>query len=74
MELVNGFFIIECEKKELKKDILQNGPLMTEYVGFFVNEWEPNLSFCTELGKTPMWIRLNNLPTEYWNEEVLSLI
>lgn len=58
-----------------KEDILKNGPYLLEGKGIITKEWRPNFDPNKETTLSFLiWINLQNLPTEYWEEKVLAQI
>ncbi|XP_059070194.1 uncharacterized protein LOC131859923 [Cryptomeria japonica] len=73
--LPNAFYLAICETRVDKTWILLNGPYMMGGMGFFLNEWEPNLNPLQEkIGEVPMWTRLYNIPFEFWDMYTLQAI
>ncbi|GLJ35745.1 hypothetical protein SUGI_0717890 [Cryptomeria japonica] len=71
--LPNGFYLVNCPTAKDKEWIFNSGPYMMGGKGFYLKDWTPNFNPKEEaIMKTPMWIRLYNLPHEYYNIETLQ--
>ncbi|XP_059066375.1 uncharacterized protein LOC131857693 [Cryptomeria japonica] len=73
--LTNGFFLIIAGSEVEKTRIMYNGSFMMKGVGFYIKDWIPNFDpRQASIEEIPVWIRLYNLPHEYWKEEVFKII
>lgn len=73
--LANNFFLLDCIDQNIKKKILFGEPLFYEGFYFYKFDQEPNFNPINHKPKKlPQWIKLENLPSEYWSEEILERI
>ncbi|XP_059071429.1 uncharacterized protein LOC131866352 [Cryptomeria japonica] len=73
--LTNGFFLIIVGSEGEKNKLMNNGPFMMMGIGFYIKDWTPNFDpRQATIEEIPVWIRLYNLPHEYWKEEVFKVI
>ncbi|GLJ17002.1 hypothetical protein SUGI_0294130 [Cryptomeria japonica] len=70
-----GFFIVVFAIEEEHQKILEGGLWTITTKPLYINKWYRNFnSLKNEPYDKPIWIRLNNLPMEYWTEESLEKI
>ncbi|GLJ30032.1 hypothetical protein SUGI_0593810 [Cryptomeria japonica] len=70
-----GFFIVIFATEEERQKVLEGGLWKMEDKPLYLQRWHKNFDpWKTDPYNKPMWIRLNNLPLEYWIEEVLTKI
>ncbi|KAK3189539.1 hypothetical protein Dsin_029100 [Dipteronia sinensis] len=70
-----GFFFFKFSDDEACSNVLESGPWL--FVGRMVilKKWHPRLILTKETySKISVWVKLFNIPHEYWNEEGLSHI
>ena len=75
VDLSDGFFLARLSLKEDFEYVLKKGPWFIGDHFLSLRPWEPN--FRPELANVSsiaVWIRLNNLPIEYYNAEALQHI
>ncbi|XP_059076516.1 uncharacterized protein LOC131875840 [Cryptomeria japonica] len=73
--LTNGFFLIIASSAEEKTALMDSGLFLMSGVGFYIRDWTPNfIPRQATIEEIPMWIRLYNLPHEYWKEKVFKSI
>ncbi|GLJ20083.1 hypothetical protein SUGI_0364500 [Cryptomeria japonica] len=73
--LTNGFFLIIAGSVEEKTALMESGSFLMSGVGFYIRDWTPNFDpRQANLEEIPMWIRLYNLPHEYWKEEIFKSV
>lgn len=73
IDLGYGYYIVKLDNKEKLALILAGGPwkIMDHYL--MVQRWKPNFrSSIAPVGKTAIWIRLPEMPIEYFNADLLS--
>ena len=71
----NGVFYFYFSNDSALNAVLEGGPLLIADRHIFLRKWEPGqgLKFYKGTGdKILVWIRLHNVPLEYWLEEGLS--
>ncbi|XP_059074952.1 uncharacterized protein LOC131049015 [Cryptomeria japonica] len=60
---------------EEKTALMESGSFLMSGVGFYIRDWTPNFDpRQANLEEIPMWIRLYNLPHEYWKEEIFKSV
>ncbi|XP_049414593.1 uncharacterized protein LOC125877301 [Solanum stenotomum] len=72
---VDGYFVVRFANEEERDMALCSGPhhLLRRHV--IMKPWVPEFNFKEEILTTiPLWIKLPNLPLNYWNSVVLSKI
>ncbi|GLJ32355.1 hypothetical protein SUGI_0651150 [Cryptomeria japonica] len=70
-----GFFIVVFATEEERQKILDGGLWTMKNKPLYIQKWYQNFNpLKTEPYENPIWIRLNNLPMEYWSEEALEKI
>ncbi|GLJ42904.1 hypothetical protein SUGI_0889390 [Cryptomeria japonica] len=70
-----GFFIMVFASEEERKKVLDGGLWTMRSKPLYIQKWCRNFNPSkTEPYEKPIWIRLNNLPLEYWSEEALEKI
>ena len=70
--LGHGFFLIRLSLKEDYENILRKGPWFIGGHFLSIRSWEPNFHPATaNVSSVAVWIRLNELPIEYYNAKAL---
>ncbi|GLJ23011.1 hypothetical protein SUGI_0434200 [Cryptomeria japonica] len=70
-----GFFIVVFASEEERQKVLEGGLWTMNSKPLYIQKWFRNFNpLKTEPYEKPIWIRLNNLPMEYWSEEALEKI
>ncbi|GLJ27389.1 hypothetical protein SUGI_0537530 [Cryptomeria japonica] len=70
-----GFFIVIFATEEERLKVLEGGVWYMDSALLYIQRWHRNFNpLITEPYEKPVWIRLNNLPMEYWTEEALHKI
>lgn len=55
--------------------VIASGPHMMNNKPIIIKAWAANFNFNSEILKTiPLWVKLLNLPLNYWEMETLSRI
>ncbi|GLJ52485.1 hypothetical protein SUGI_1116660 [Cryptomeria japonica] len=73
--LTNGFFLIIAGLAKEKIALMDSRLYLMLGVGFFIRDWTPNFDpRQATIEEIPIWLRLYNLPHEYWKEEVFKSI
>lgn len=75
VDLGNEFFLVRLSGKEDYNAILEKGPQFIGERFLSIRLWEPNLRpFTASVTLIAIWVRLNELPIEYYEAEVLKEI
>ena len=75
MDLSHGFFLTRLSLKEDFENVLRKGPWFIGDHFLFLRPWEPNFKLAlADVSSIAIWIRLNELPIEYYNVEALQHI
>ncbi|GLJ13638.1 hypothetical protein SUGI_0216940 [Cryptomeria japonica] len=70
-----GFFIVVFASEEERRKVLEGGLWTMNGKPLYIQKWFRNFNpLKIEPYERPIWIRLNNLPMEYWSEEALEKI
>ncbi|GLJ44536.1 hypothetical protein SUGI_0935150 [Cryptomeria japonica] len=70
-----GFFIVVFASEEERQKILEGGLWTMNNKPLYIQKWYRNFNpLKMEPYEKPIWIRLNNLPMEYWSKEGLEKI
>ena len=73
--LGQGFFLVKLSLKEDYENILSKGPWFIGEHFLSIRPWEPNFRPASaSVSSIAVWIRLNELPIEYYNGEALLQI
>ena len=73
--LGHGFFLTRLSLKEDYENILRKGPWFIGGHFLSIRPWEPNFHPATaNVSSVAVWIRLNELPIEYYNARALHQI
>ncbi|GAV72801.1 Exo_endo_phos domain-containing protein/DUF4283 domain-containing protein, partial [Cephalotus follicularis] len=69
----NGIFIFKFESEAARDWILNNGPWDVWGVHLALRLWERDMPpICSGFDKIPVWVKLMNIPMEYWTVQGLS--
>ena len=75
VHLGRGFFLVWLSLKEDVENVLKKGSWFIGGHFLSIRPWEPNFkASSTNVSSAALWIRLNELPIEYYNVEALHLI
>ncbi|XP_030923379.1 uncharacterized protein LOC115950298 [Quercus lobata] len=75
VHLGRGFFLVRLLLKEDVDNVLKKGPWFVGGHFLSIRPWEPNFrASSTNVSSVALWIRLNELPIEYYNVKALHLI
>ncbi|GLJ09664.1 hypothetical protein SUGI_0113690 [Cryptomeria japonica] len=75
MSLPNDYFLVEFQDGNERLKALNNGPYILDGSGVHLLDWQPNFNTRTHvLPECSVWVRLYNIPSEYWNIEALKEI
>ncbi|GLJ47563.1 hypothetical protein SUGI_1004450 [Cryptomeria japonica] len=70
-----GFFVVLFEDGKDKDHILNQENWFTNDHAIYLQPWSPNFDLLLlVVHSAPVWIRLYNLPIEYWSENILEKI
>ncbi|XP_048493463.1 uncharacterized protein LOC125494010 [Beta vulgaris subsp. vulgaris] len=70
-----GYFIIKFASIDDRNEILYARPHMINSRPMIIKAWSPDFDFQAEVSRVvPLWIRLYNLPLNFWEPESLSRI
>ncbi|XP_058763382.1 uncharacterized protein LOC131636806 [Vicia villosa] len=71
----DGYFLLKFKTHKEKEEILMNGPYMIKNMPMILRDWKPNFSMKTDMLRTiPLWVKLPQLPLEYWGVNSLTKI
>ena len=75
MDLGHGFFLTRLSLGEDYENVLRKGPWFIRDHFLSIRPWEPDFKpALASVSSITVWIRLNELPIEYYNGEALQLI
>ncbi|KAK0608558.1 hypothetical protein LWI29_032416 [Acer saccharum] len=70
-----GFYFFKFSNDEACSNVLEAGPWLFAGRMVILKKWHPKLILSKDsYSKIPVWVKLFNIPHEYWNEEGLSHI
>ncbi|KAK3189362.1 hypothetical protein Dsin_028923 [Dipteronia sinensis] len=70
-----GFYFFKFSDDEACSNVLEAGPWLFAERMMILKKWHPKLILSKDsYSKIPVWVKLFNIPHEYWNEEGLSHI
>lgn len=68
-----GFFIVRFASKEVRDTIISVGPWFWGTSGLFMTPWFPDFDpNKMTVSKVLIWVRIYNLPLQFWSERVLE--
>nr|POF22445.1 uncharacterized protein CFP56_49769 [Quercus suber] len=75
VDLGQDFFLVRFAVKEDCEAVLRNGPWFIGENFLSIRPWEPNFKPAeANISSVAIWVRLNELPIEYYHVEALQLI
>ncbi|XP_050259306.1 uncharacterized protein LOC126704364 [Quercus robur] len=75
VDLGHGFFLTRLSLSEDYENVLRKGPWFVGDHFLSIRPWEPDFKpALASVSSIAVWIRLNELPIEYYNAEALQLI
>ena len=75
VDLGHGFFLTRLSLSEDYENVLRKGPWFVGDHFLSIRPWEPDFKpALANVSSIAVWIRLNELPIEYYNAEALQLI
>ncbi|GLJ36205.1 hypothetical protein SUGI_0726750 [Cryptomeria japonica] len=73
--LLKGFFVAIFTEKGIRDQILSSKSWYFENFSLYIQPWTPNFNpLKLTVYETPVWIKLYNLPIEYWGDSSLEKI
>ena len=70
-----GYFIVQFDNIKHYEKAIEEGPWFMGTAGLFLTPWFPDFDPATAvITKTPVWIRLPNLPVHLWHVRVYKAI
>ncbi|KAL4569291.1 hypothetical protein LXL04_024927 [Taraxacum kok-saghyz] len=70
-----GFYFFRFSENQGMENVMDNGPWLINNVPLFVQRWKPGLVLSKpEMTMVPVWVKIFNVPLEYWNEEGIAHI
>ena len=75
VDLGHGFFLTRLSLGKDYENVLRKGPWFIRDHFLSIRPWEPDFKLAlASVSSIAVWIRLNELPIEYYNAEALQLI
>ena len=70
-----GFFFFKFSNEQGLQEVMENGPWLINDLPLFVMRWKPGLILSKpQISSVPVWVKIYNVPLEYWNNEGVALI
>ncbi|KAL8097941.1 hypothetical protein AgCh_030893 [Apium graveolens] len=70
-----GFFFFKFETEKDLLEILEEGVCLIEGKPLILQRWYPQIELSKEVPRfIPLWVKIFNIPLQYWNKEGLSRI
>lgn len=70
-----GLYFFRFKSVGAMEEVIEGGPWLFQGQPIVLQKWEPGMLMMRKQHKAvPVWIRLRNLPLEYWTEEGLSVV
>ncbi|XP_048502915.1 uncharacterized protein LOC125498703 [Beta vulgaris subsp. vulgaris] len=71
----SDMFMVRFHNVDSKNQVLEAGPILYDRKPVIVKEWTPNVDITADsLKMVPTWIKLPNLPLQYWGQVALNKI
>jgi hypothetical protein len=71
----NSFFIFNFDSVDHATNVLERAPWNMANRPLVLKRWQPNMQFLKDdLARVPVWVRLYNVPLEYWTIKGLSCV
>ena len=71
----NGFFFFKFQNFQDACIVMERGPWHMANRPLVLKHWQPSLPLAREdVNKVPVWVRLYNVPFEYWTSKGLSFV
>jgi len=68
-----GLFLLRFSDKEFRRKLLEGGPITLARIPFILQQWQPGIELKRDSHMSvPIWLRLRNLPFEYWSAQAIS--
>ena len=75
VDLGHGFFLTRLSSREDYENVLRKGPWFIGDHFLSIKPWESDFKLAlASVSSIAIWVRLNELPIEYYNAEVLQII
>ncbi|GLJ24403.1 hypothetical protein SUGI_0466050 [Cryptomeria japonica] len=73
--LPNSYYLIEFPNEKDQWRAINSGPYILDGIKVHLINWSPNFNPQTHtLPESLTWVRMYNIPTEYWNKDMLKEI
>ncbi|KAL4566957.1 hypothetical protein LXL04_022527 [Taraxacum kok-saghyz] len=70
-----GYYFFKFSTVQGMFEVMENGPWLINNVPIFVQRWKPGLVLSKPaINMVPVWVKIYNVPLEYWNEEGVAHI
>lgn len=70
-----GFFVVRFKTKWERDSLINQGPWFWGNVGLFITPWFLDFDVNTmKVSTMPIWVRLHNLPLQFWHPKFLIAI
>lgn len=70
-----GYFILRFKAMKDKEEVLKRGPYTIQRMTMFLIEWKEDFSMEKDMMRTlPIWIKLPQLPIQFWGKKSLEKI
>ncbi|KAL4587119.1 hypothetical protein LXL04_011769 [Taraxacum kok-saghyz] len=70
-----GYYFFRFSFEHGMMEVMDNRPWLINNVPIFVLHWKPGLVLSKpEISTVPVWVKVYNVPLEYWNEDGIALI
>lgn len=71
----NGFFLFTFDSVDRATNVLERAPWHMANRPLVLKRWHPNMQFLKDdLDRVPVWVKLYNVPLEYWTVKGLSCV
>jgi len=71
----NGFFLFTFDSVDHATNLLERAPWHMANRPLVLKRWQPNMQFLKDdLVRVPIWVKLYNVPLEYWTVKGLSCV
>ncbi|KAL0427388.1 UNVERIFIED_CONTAM: hypothetical protein Slati_2913600 [Sesamum latifolium] len=72
---VNGFYFFQFKIETAMEEVIEGGPWLFQGQSIVLQRWEPSLALRKYKNtQVPIWIKLRQLPIEFWTNEGLSTV
>ena len=71
----SNYFMVIFSNMTNRNKVFEGGPYFFNRVGLFIKPWHIGFNFAKEIpSQVPVWVRLPQLPLEFWREDILHSI